>query len=214
MEEKKSIKISLSTVLLIIAILIIVIMCFYIYIQKQNSTKKIENLESDANNMKSTINSLQEKLNNINNIISQSVSDTSKSNTANTSDTNNYNSSSENIQVDYTLNIEDLKSIDSNNNYELKNFFNKYAGKKVNITGYVSNYGNDAVVPTSTALATYINIGDKDTYKDKIYAGGYTFNKELIQKINSLKIGQKITLIGTVVDGTWPLDLEIINISN
>ncbi len=211
MEEKKSIKISLSTVLLIIAILIIVIMCFYIYIEKQNSTKKIENLESDANNMKSTINSLQEKLNNINNIISQNVSNTNKNNSTNT---NNSNNSSEPIQVDYTLNIEDLKSIDSNNNDELKNFFNKYAGKKVNITGYVSNYGNDAVVPTSTDLATYINIGDKDTYKDKIYAGGYTFNKELIQKINSLKIGQKITLIGTVVDGTWPLDLEIINISN
>lgn len=210
MEEKKSIKISLSTFLLIIAILIIIIMCFYIYIEKINSTKKIANLESNANNMESTITNLQEKLDNINTIINSNINST---NTINTTTSNNYiESTSVSTSIDYTINIEDLESIDYTNDDELKTFFNKYAGKKVKIVGYVSNYGNDAVVPTSTELATYINIGNNSTYKNKIYAGGYTFNKELIQKINNLKIGQQITIIGTVIDGDWPLNLENITI--
>ena len=60
-EEKKTIKISLSTVFLIIAILVIIVMVYYIYIEKTNSKKEIGTLETNAVEMQKTINNLQEK---------------------------------------------------------------------------------------------------------------------------------------------------------
>ena len=45
MEERKTVKISLSTILLFVAILVIIVVTFCIYIEKKDSNKQIENLE-------------------------------------------------------------------------------------------------------------------------------------------------------------------------
>ena len=48
MEEKKSLKISLSTFFLILAIIVIIIMAYYIYITKKESNKEIDDLKENA----------------------------------------------------------------------------------------------------------------------------------------------------------------------
>ena len=66
MEEKKKIKISLSTFFLILAVIVIVVMMFFMY--------KIYNEKQTANNhiteLETTVNNLKEKINNNSNIIS------------------------------------------------------------------------------------------------------------------------------------------------
>lgn len=59
MEEKKSLKISLSTFFLLLAIIVIIAMAYYIYTEKTNYNKEIANLEANAANMQSTIEDLQ-----------------------------------------------------------------------------------------------------------------------------------------------------------
>lgn len=65
MEEKKYIKISLSTFFLLLAIIVIIAMVYYIYIEKTNYNKEIANLEANATNMQSTIVDLQGKIDSI-----------------------------------------------------------------------------------------------------------------------------------------------------
>lgn len=75
MEEKKFLKISLSTFLLILALIVIVLMAYYIYETKSLHTKEMANLESHVTNMQNTIENLQTKLdsipteNNSNNVV-------------------------------------------------------------------------------------------------------------------------------------------------
>lgn len=64
MEEKKSIKISLSTFFLILALIVIIAMAYYIYIEKTNTDKEISTLETNAITMQNTINNLQQKVDN------------------------------------------------------------------------------------------------------------------------------------------------------
>lgn len=61
MEEKKSLKISLSTFFLILAIIVIIIMAYYIYITKKESNKEIDDLKENAIGMQSTINQFTEQ---------------------------------------------------------------------------------------------------------------------------------------------------------
>lgn len=101
MEEKKSIKVSLSTVFLIIAIIVIIIMGYYIYVEKSNSAKEIAELEANASNMQNTINNLQGKIDTISNTIN-SNSQSANSNTSTdikSNNTSNFSTSnsSENI---------------------------------------------------------------------------------------------------------------------
>lgn len=66
MEEKKSIKISLSTFFLILAIIVIVIMGVFIfkfYNDKKVSDSEVKELESTINNLEGKINSLEETIN-------------------------------------------------------------------------------------------------------------------------------------------------------
>ena len=63
MEEKKSLKISLSTFFLILAIIVIIIMAYYIYITKKESNKEIDDLKENAIGMQSTITNLRAKIN-------------------------------------------------------------------------------------------------------------------------------------------------------
>lgn len=62
MEEKKSLKIILSTFFLILAI-IVIIMTYYIYITKKESNKEIDDLKENAIGMQSTITDLRAKIN-------------------------------------------------------------------------------------------------------------------------------------------------------
>ena len=80
MEEKKSVKISLSTVLFFIAILVIAFLSYYIYIEKTNHNKQLADLEANTDNMQEIINNLQIEIDNIrnNSSISDSNVDTDK----------------------------------------------------------------------------------------------------------------------------------------
>lgn len=64
MEEKKSIRNTLLTVLLILALIMIIVMAYYIYTEKTNRDKVISTLETNAITMQNTINDLQQKLDN------------------------------------------------------------------------------------------------------------------------------------------------------
>ena len=79
MEEKKSVKISVSTVLLFVSILVIAFMAYYIYTEKTNYNKQIADLEAKTANMQDTIDNLQGKIDNISNTINNNSS-TSDSN--------------------------------------------------------------------------------------------------------------------------------------
>lgn len=84
MEEKKYLKISLSTFFLIISIIIIVVMGYFIYkisVEKTNAEKKVNALED-------TTNTLQNKINSISNVLSSDNTSTHTEN-ANISNTNN-----------------------------------------------------------------------------------------------------------------------------
>ena len=87
MEEKKSVKISLSTFFLLLSILVIIAMAYYIYTEKVNSNKIIADLEANTVNMQDKIDNLQGKL--------DSISNTINSNT--TSNTENTTNKSENV---------------------------------------------------------------------------------------------------------------------
>lgn len=69
MEEKKSIKISLSTLFLILALIVIIVMAYYIYVEKTNTNNEIYTLEANETVMKNTIDSLQQKIDNVSNAI-------------------------------------------------------------------------------------------------------------------------------------------------
>lgn len=69
MEEKKSLKISLSTTLLFLAILVIIVMAYYIYTEKTNYNKQISELEANTTNMQNTIDNLQGKIDSMLNTI-------------------------------------------------------------------------------------------------------------------------------------------------
>ena len=60
MEEKKGIKISLSTLLLFFAIIVIITMFSYIYLDKVNSNKEIAELEADNKDNSSSLNAYLE----------------------------------------------------------------------------------------------------------------------------------------------------------
>lgn len=64
MEEKKVVKISLSTLFLILAIIIIVIMTVFMYKfynEKIESNEKTAELQTQVSNLNKTVSSLQEK---------------------------------------------------------------------------------------------------------------------------------------------------------
>lgn len=108
MEEKKGIKVSLSTVFLILALIVIIAMAYYIYVEKINADKEIATLESNAVEMQNTIKDLQDKIDTISNTINSNTSgeiDNSQSN--NTVDNKDYKFSDKEIKESITnyLNI-------------------------------------------------------------------------------------------------------------
>lgn len=98
MEEKKSVKISLSTLFLILALIVIAFMALYIYTEKTNANKEIETLEANAVEMKNTIKDLQDKIDTISNTINSNNSN-EDNNTTNTSDNNSTSFTDEQVKT-------------------------------------------------------------------------------------------------------------------
>lgn len=108
MEEKKALKISLSTFFLILAIIVICVMVYYIYKlnnEKNIETIKAENLNSKVNSLENKVNDLQEKINTISSTI----------NATETNIANNSEKSTENSSVSYiVLTLEDIEAEEKN----------------------------------------------------------------------------------------------------
>ena len=85
MEEKKTIKISLSTFFLLLALIAIVVMAIFMYKfydDKKNADEKSSNLENQLSNLNETVKDLNDKISNINN-----TNEVSNSNNTTTSQT-------------------------------------------------------------------------------------------------------------------------------
>lgn len=90
MEDKNTIKVSLSTVFLIIAIIVIIIMgmfMFKIVGDKAKAEEKVENLNGEVSNLEGKVNDLQGKINSISNTINSN--NTSKNQASNSVVSNN-----------------------------------------------------------------------------------------------------------------------------
>lgn len=69
MKDKKTMRITLSTFFLVIAIIVIIIMGVFIFVQHSKSNSEIETLKNNTTNLQDTIDSLQTKINEISNTI-------------------------------------------------------------------------------------------------------------------------------------------------
>ncbi len=86
MEEKKTVKISLSTVLLIISVIIIVVMAYFLFKlnnEKTTETGNVSDADTKISNLENTLNSLDEKTNNNSNNVNNSDNSTSNNNNVN-----------------------------------------------------------------------------------------------------------------------------------
>lgn len=75
MEEKKRIRVSLSTVLFILALIVIIAMAYYIYVEKTIANSEIATLEANAGEMQNAIKDLQDKIDTISNTINSNTSE-------------------------------------------------------------------------------------------------------------------------------------------
>ena len=85
MEEKKGMKISLSTFFLILAIIAIIVMGIFIYKLNNDKTTEVQKsteLQAQVNSLNGTINDLQGKIDTISNTINSNSTSTSTSNTS------------------------------------------------------------------------------------------------------------------------------------
>lgn len=83
MEEKKTIKISLSTFFLLLALVAIVVMAIFMYKfydDKKNADEKSANLENQLSNLNETVKALNNKISNTNNTTDASNSDNTATN--------------------------------------------------------------------------------------------------------------------------------------
>lgn len=94
MEEKKSIKFGVLTVLLLLAIIIIAVMAYFLYQlnnEKTKETEKVSTLNNQVTNLENNVESLQETINNVSNIISGTKQETIDDVSNTISDTKNEN---------------------------------------------------------------------------------------------------------------------------
>lgn len=198
MENKKG---SLSTVILII---LIVVMGALLYMQKTEADRYIAELENNASELQETIDNLQEKIDTISNTI----------NSNKIPEVDNTQDTTDELKYDVEIEMSELESVNYSDNAQLKALEDKYKGKTVKITGYVSNFGDDDLEPGRT----YVNIGNSTTYKNKIYAGGMTSDNVVKGQIDKLEKGQKISIVGvafktgTPEESSFPMTLYDIKI--
>ncbi len=206
MEEKKARKISLSTFFLIFAIIVIIVLSifiFKIYNEKAEENQRSSDLQAQVNSLNETINNLQGKTNDI--------SETINSNELNNSSIQN---SEKNINYDVEVSLSEIENIQvSDDDTDIKDFYKKYKGKTIKVTGYVSSFGDEFDSELGAKSATGVNIGNSESYETIVYAYGVTYNSDIIEKIHKLKEGSKVSLIGTLSD-SWskPVEIHLTNI--
>lgn len=115
-----------------------------IFIYKLNNDKiaeiqKSTELQSQVNILNGTVSRLQEKIDNISETINNN---SSAKNTTTTNTSNNITTANE---YDIEISMSELENVNYSNNAQLKNLEDKYRGKIVKITGYVSNFGDDDI---------------------------------------------------------------------
>ena len=211
MEKKEPVKISLPLFITIIVLLVAVISGIYVFIQNQKLDKEIAGLKEQISKTQAEKNELQDKNTELKGKL-DNISNTINSNSESKTTSTNSNKNDE-ITYDYELTIrqieEELKSTnydDSNN--KMREFSKKYDNKKIKISGYVSyadDNNSDEVVWADEyeGRTGSVSLGEKDTYKTKSRVLGYTGDMNEINKISKLQQGQEITIIGTVVPGTY-----------
>ena len=145
MEEKKTLKISLSTFLLFIAIIIIIVMGIYIYIEKTNANREIEEVKANDTNLQTTIENQQDKVDN-------------SLNTVNSNTSNNIASDNKNSETVNDMSVELAYGILNKYKNENLSDVNWYIGKvkmiahgddntywvsydEVNLDGYIATVG-------------------------------------------------------------------------
>ena len=229
MEEKKSIKISLSFVLLVIAIMIILLLVFCLYFQKTSYNRQIATLENNiyemsmnSGSMQNKIDELQGKLGTIANIINEgsesttaventatadnSVSNTVTNTEATPAESTKVETTDKKVDKDFTL--DEVKSILSADSDSLKTFFATYSGKYVKVTGYAVDIGQDN--ESFDGVSYYINLSEENN--DQVYVCGYSQDKQVFEELKKLSPNQRVTVYGTIYNGTLPLTLTDITI--
>ena len=106
MEEKNSVKISLSTFFLILSLIVIIVMGIFMYKfynEKTEATKKSADLQTQVNSLNGTVNDLQGKINSISDTIN---SDKSDKDTTTTNDSTQ-NTTTNTDDITYTISTRD-----------------------------------------------------------------------------------------------------------
>lgn len=119
MEEKKTIKMSLSTFFLILAIIVIIVMAYFVYKfynEKNIETEKVSDLNNQVSSLETTVTDLQCKIDNIINTL----------NSDNTQQNTNIENSSSNHE---TLEMPNIKFKTGYYTYEYTETYNDYSGK-------------------------------------------------------------------------------------
>ena len=201
MENKKN---SLSTIFLVIAIILIAVMGVCMYKQKIESDKQIAQFKNNANELQETINNLQEKIDIISNTINLST-------TSEVNNTKNEVTDKEQIEYDIEVPLSEIENIKIavTNDTSIRDFYNKYYGKKLKITGYVSAFGNEYDTFLGNEFATGVNIGNSETYETRTSVQGVTYDSNVAKKINNLKVGQKISIIGILPNPNESMSLPV-----
>ena len=116
MDEKKPIKISLSTFFLILAVIVILVMGYFmykLYNEKTIATQEIGDLNNEINTLEKTVNDFQQKMDSISNTINSS--EVSTNNNISNNFENNANSTISLKKGNYTINEVKLDEVGVSN---------------------------------------------------------------------------------------------------
>lgn len=161
MEEKQKITINLSTILLIIAIIIIIVMGYFIYkLYNANSESKtkVEYLNNEINNLKSTITNLQETIN-----IGSKNETSSSSNTTNTVHDN-----SNIISTDKTSETESPQKPKQENNEDIIGIWKTYQAHDTQTTETIDDL-TEIFGTSYISYGSYLKLNEDGTFLDAIY---------------------------------------------
>lgn len=187
MEEKKVIKISLSTFFLILAIIVIImgVFIYKLYNEKSIDTKKTTELQAKVDNLNGTLSELQEKNDNISNTLnSNTINTDNATNTINSTNNNlsTNSSSSKYSEITKTLTNNDLLSVtdavNNNGTYTLKGKIITVDTSKEQVTEYPF-YKDTGEYKQITVLSNTKCIYSVDSYEETTDTVENVFSKEL-----------------------------------
>lgn len=209
MEEKKPIKISLSTFFLIIAIIVIITMGCYIFINNSNITKEMNNLKSNVLEKQSTADTLKD--NNTSNVvnINNSTNSSKASKSASSDDIISYeiNKLSEGrVNVKATKNGKTISK-----DFEMDAMIDKTGTIKIENIGEVALVSESGGEYCKTHIYQLVNneikkIGDIDCGADMVKDATYKVNK-----INEGTTVIEANLNGEIIKKEFEMDAAIIN---